>query len=78
MDADDCRKRAEECVRVAQNAKPHHRAFLLDIANKWLELTAYDECTRVLLSGKEPDKPPKGLGQTAVRPAPHARHPFSD
>jgi hypothetical protein len=54
MDANDCRKRAEECVRAAQNAKPHHRALLLDIANKWLELTAYDEWTRELLSTDEP------------------------
>jgi hypothetical protein len=64
MDADNCRKRAEECVRVAQDAKPHHRAFLLDIANKWLELTAYDEWTRVLLSSN--DKPRKGPGQRAA------------
>jgi hypothetical protein len=66
MDADDCRKRAEECVRAAQNAKPHHRALLLDIANEWLELTAYDEWTRVLLSNNETDKPPKGPDQTAA------------
>jgi hypothetical protein len=66
MDADDCRKRAEECVRAAQNAKPHHRAFLLDIASKWLELSTYDEWTRVLLSSNETDKPPKGPDHTAA------------
>jgi hypothetical protein len=62
MDASYCRKRAEECVRAAQNAKPHHRALLLDIANKWLELTAYDEWTRGLLPTDEPDKRPKCPG----------------
>ncbi len=66
MDASDCRKRAEECVRVAQNAKPHHRAFLLEIANKWLELSAYDEWTRDLLSTGAPDKDPKHRGERAT------------
>jgi hypothetical protein len=70
MDANECRKRAEECVRAAQNAKPHHRALLLDIANKWLELTAYDEWTRELLSTSEPDKRPecRGPKDQAARP----------
>jgi hypothetical protein len=62
VNASDYRKRAEECVRVAQNAKSHHRAFLLDIATKWLELSAHDEWTRVLLSTNQADKPPKRPG----------------
>jgi hypothetical protein len=62
MDANDCRKRAEECVRAAQNAKPHNRAFLLDIANTWLELAAYDKWTHDLLSTREPDKRPECRG----------------
>jgi hypothetical protein len=70
MDASYCRKRAEECVRAAQNAKPHHRAFLLGIANKWLELSAYDEWTHELLSNREPDKRPecRRLKGQAARP----------
>jgi hypothetical protein len=70
MDASYCRKRAEECVRAAQNAKPHHRALLLDIANKWLELTVYDEWTRDLLSSDEADKRPERRG-----PKDHAARP---
>jgi hypothetical protein len=66
VNAGEYRKRAEECVRMAQDAKPHHRAFLLDIATKWLELSAHDEWTRVLLSTNQPGKPPK-------RPAPKGR-----
>ena len=53
MDASDCRKKAEECVRVAQNARPHHRAMLLHIASKWLELSTYDQWTQALLSADE-------------------------
>jgi hypothetical protein len=50
VDASDCRKKAEECVRVAQNARPHHRAMLLLIAGQWLELSAYDEWTQTLFA----------------------------
>jgi hypothetical protein len=68
MDADDCRKRAEECVRAAQNARPHHRALLLNLANKWLELTAYDEWTRDLLATDGPDKRPERRAQNDIPP----------
>jgi len=43
------RKRAEECVRLAQSAKPHQRVILLDIATKWLQLAAHDAETQTLL-----------------------------
>jgi hypothetical protein len=43
------RKRAEECVQLAQSAKPHQRAILLDIATKWLMLAAQDAETQALL-----------------------------
>jgi hypothetical protein len=48
VDAKEWRQYAEECVRVAQNARPHHRAMLLHIASQWLELSA-DEWTQALL-----------------------------
>jgi hypothetical protein len=54
-------KYAEECVRVAQSAKPRHRAMLLNIASKWLELSAYDEWTQVLLSADESKEDPDPL-----------------
>ena len=44
------RKRAEECVRLAQSAKPHQRAVLLDIATKWLLLASQDAETQALLA----------------------------
>ena len=43
------RKRAEECVRLAQSAKPHQRMILLDIATKWLMLATQDTETQALL-----------------------------
>jgi hypothetical protein len=44
------RKRAEECVELAQAAAPHHRAILLDIATKWLMLSTQDAQTQTLLA----------------------------
>ena len=64
----DYRKRAQECVRLAQSAKPHQRGILLDIATKWLELTACDEWTRDLLSTDGPDKRPKCRAQNDASP----------
>jgi len=61
VDPREYRKRAEECVRVAQNAKPHHRAFLLDIASKWLELSAHDRKIAAELCTDEATKPPSKL-----------------
>jgi len=58
VDPREYRKRAEECVRVAQNAKPHHRAFLLEIASKWLELSAHDQKIEAELSTGEPPSRP--------------------
>jgi len=46
---------------VAQNAKPHHRAFLLDIASKWLELSAHDRKIAAELCTDEATKPPSKL-----------------
>jgi hypothetical protein len=43
------RKRAEECVQLAQSAKPYQRAILLDIATKWLLLASQDAETQALL-----------------------------
>lgn len=38
-DAADCRKRAEECVELAQTARtPQQRTMLLHIAETWLRL----------------------------------------
>jgi hypothetical protein len=45
------RKRAENCIRLAQFAKPQHRIVLLDTATKWLELAEQDAQTLVHSSG---------------------------
>jgi len=37
-DSAEYRKHAEECVRLAQTAKEHHRRLLLELAEKWLHL----------------------------------------
>jgi hypothetical protein len=42
------RKRAENCVRLAQFARPHHRIVLLDTATKWLTLAEQDAQTLAL------------------------------
>ena len=40
----DYRKRAEECVEIAQNARtPAQRTMLLHIAETWLNLARYAE-----------------------------------
>jgi hypothetical protein len=36
--AADYRKRAQECVEMAQKAKPAERVTLLDIASAWAQL----------------------------------------
>jgi hypothetical protein len=37
-DPDQYRERAEECVRLAQDAPAHQRPILLEIAQTWLRL----------------------------------------
>ena len=36
MTREECRARAAECVRMAQNAREPHRSQLLELANAWL------------------------------------------
>jgi hypothetical protein len=50
------RKSAENCIRLAQFAKPHHRIVLLDTASKWLELAEQDAQTLALRDGIEAKK----------------------
>src|SRR5205807_6542024 len=58
MPGTEYRRRAEECVRLAQTAKPRHRAVLLEIASKWLELSDRDAATQALLDEVETTKRP--------------------
>ncbi len=53
-DSETCRMRAADCVRLAQQARTaQHKALLLDIAGKWIELADQTAKVAVLL---EPDK----------------------
>jgi hypothetical protein len=52
IDASDYRKRAEECVQLAQTVRtPQQRTMLLHIAETWLRL-ANDSQSKLNLSGE--------------------------
>jgi len=69
MPGTEYRRRAEECVRLAQTAKPRHRAVLLEIASKWLELSDRDAATQALLDEVETTKRPAIWPVTCKRDA---------
>ncbi len=48
---DDCRKRAEECVQLAQTAPASQRATLLEIAQVWLRLADQSATENALMNG---------------------------
>jgi hypothetical protein len=50
------RKSAENYIRLAQFAKPHHRTVLLDTATKWLALAEQDAQTLALRNEIEAKK----------------------
>ena len=53
LSAEEYRKFAEECVRLAQAARSHQRAALLRMAETWLTLA--DEAERLRHAFKAPD-----------------------
>jgi hypothetical protein len=38
MDASKCRHYAEQCLQLARQLEPHHRALLLGLADEWREV----------------------------------------
>jgi hypothetical protein len=38
MHASECRRNAEDCLKLAQELDPKHRGFLIDQADEWLKV----------------------------------------
>lgn len=54
----DYRKRAEECIEIAQAARtPEQRTMLLHIAETWLNLARDAEANSSRATQKSPDAP---------------------
>ena len=53
------RKRAEECVQLAQSAPASQRAILIEIAETWVRLADLAKTEHALINGGDP-KPGDG------------------
>ena len=57
---DQFRRYAEECVRMAQETHvPEHRALLIDMAQRWIELAEQADRIQGLLDRDKHGTPPR-------------------